>query len=365
MSLMLLGDVVSLSKIERRGNRDVPYLSMSSESGLSVDNSTKVHARSTLESSKIVRYGQLVTGLHMDEGSIWVQKAVNEGAVSGAYEVLDIDTEKIDTDYLNYALHTTQSLQYFKETGVGSTSRRCKVPWTALKNMPVVIPSLDEQRKIVRLMNETSILAQTIRSAINIIDIAESSIFREFTVKADCKILEEIADLTFGKSYGGESVSTKGEMAFCSGASDFGEVYISTKKRTSKSDRAVEPDSVLISVRDPVGKTNITPEKCALGRGLVGATPKSGISDSHYLYLALSSKAAELESIAYGIIKCIGPKEIKRIALDYIDIQKQRELAKVFLKLEKIRSNLRGMLDASHKLEQKILQEKFGYEVEA
>ena len=358
MSIMLLGDFVSPSKIVRRNNKDVPFLSMSREEGLVIDKNNKTSGN-TLETSKIASYGQLVLGLHMDEGSIWVQNTTKEGAVSRAYDVLDVNLKLVDPEYMNYALHTDECMQFYRGAGIGSTIRRSKVPWDSLKTMPIKVPSLEQQKESVDLIKRTESLRHDIQNALSIISIIEGSLFEENTKDSDPVLIENLAKLTFGKTPMTTSELQNDPFPYISGASDFGEVFTEGTKKVTSAERIVEGDSVLISVREPVGKVNITTEKCAIGRGIVGATPKSEITTSSYIYLALKKKERELDSIAYGIIKGIGPKEVKEIAIDCVEINKQRRITKLFQELEKIRVILKKMLISANGLYKKILQERF------
>ena len=119
----------------------------------------------------------------------------------------------------------------------------------------------------------------------------------------------------------------------------------------------------MLTVRDPVGKVNITPGKCAIGRGLVGITPKRDVCESIFLFLSLKRVRTNLDSISYGVIKSIGPKEVKEIKIDYISIEKQKEISSIFDGLEGIRAVLKNMLNATMQLEQRALEEMFSPEM--
>ncbi len=362
MPNMLLGSIVSPTTITRRGNRDLPLLSMSKDKGL-VINDIQNPSNNIQHTSKIVRYGQLVLGLHMDEGSIWVQNIIKEGTVSPAYDVLDVNLDVIDPAYMNYALHTNECMQFYSAAGVGSTTRRSKVPWESLKNMPLKVPDLKEQKASVDLIKYAEHIKQIIQQRLDTIGKIESGLFEEYVRGSDSIAIEKVADLTFGKTPLSHSDSSVRPLTYISGASDFGEVFTVGKKKVNSAERIVASNTVLISVRDPVGKVNITSQKCAIGRGVVGATAKDNMALPSYIYLALKKKQDVLNSLAYGIIKGIGPKEIKETTLDYIDISKQMILSESFYKLEKIRTILQKMILSTDTLYQKILHERFGCSV--
>ena len=362
MPQVMLGDIVSPSVIKRKGNDDIPFLSMHKVNGLR-PNLFSGEADSTAELSKVAKYGQLVTGLHMDEGSIWVQNVVPEGAVSAAYGVYDVDLSRVDPGYLNYALHTRQCIEFYSHSGVGNNMRRCKVPWETLKTMPIRLPSLEEQASSVRLMRSIERLWYKIFDACTNVNFAEHALLEESIKDPESKSIEDIATLTFGRSLPSDKGEGESWVPLCSGASDFGPVFIEPQKEICSPDRVVDPGTVLLSIRDPVGRVNITPEKCAIGRGVVGLTPKQGICETSFLYLSLSAMEGMLYSMAYGIIKSIGAKEVRNIRIDCIPMDQQKNLAVTFDKLEELRKVLENMLIRTVDLQMRVLEERFSVSV--
>ncbi len=365
MCQTLLGDIISPSKNVRRGSKHVPFLSMSSEFGLIMADGSPYDSVDSSESAKIVRRGQLVAGTHMDEGSIWVQNAVEEGAVSRVYDVFDVDSNRVSPDFLNYALHTDECLEFYSSFAIGSNIRRCRVPWTSLKSMPVRIPGLEEQMKSVDMMKLVESLSSIVVAALSIIDLAESSLFQGFTEGSETRALGKIADLSFGRTPTSGSMASDKGLPFISGSSDFGIVFADAHRTVDSADRVVGPNSVLVTVRDPVGKVNISSERCAIGRGVVGIVPRKGTSNHCYLYLALKSREAELRSVARGVIKSIGPEDLASLELPYFGIETQSALSKAFEMLESMRSVLLGMSSSADLLKKKVLQERFSASVVA
>ena len=75
--------------------------------------------------------------------------------------------------------------------------------------------------------------------------------------------------LIMGQSPPSSTYNTNGiGLPFFQGKAEFGELYPIPKKYCSAPYRIAEPNDILISVRAPVGPTNIANQKCAIGRGL-------------------------------------------------------------------------------------------------
>ena len=106
--------------------------------------------------------------------------------------------------------------------------------------------------------------------------------------------LSEIADITMGQSPNGETYNENGEgIIFYQGRTEFGKRFPSIKLYTTEPTRIAQKNSLLLSVRAPVGDINITPQECCIGRGLASIVSKSG-NMSYLLYILLSLKP-ELE----------------------------------------------------------------------
>lgn len=81
--------------------------------------------------------------------------------------------------------------------------------------------------------------------------------------------LNDIAIVTMGQSPSGNSLNESGNgILFFQGSSDFGDVSPSNRVYTIAPTRVAGRGDVLLSVRAPVGATNIALSKCCIGRGL-------------------------------------------------------------------------------------------------
>lgn len=73
-------------------------------------------------------------------------------------------------------------------------------------------------------------------------------------------------------------------LPFYQGKTDFGEYSPSARIWCSAPERIAEAGDVLISVRAPVGPTNIASERSAIGRGLAAIRGRSGIENRYLLF---------------------------------------------------------------------------------
>jgi type I restriction enzyme S subunit len=98
--------------------------------------------------------------------------------------------------------------------------------------------------------------------------------------------LEQISEIIFGQSPPSSTYNeTREGLPFYQGKLDFGEMCPIPRKWCSSPQKIAEKGDVLISIRAPVGPTNLCPEKSCIGRGLAAIRPLGGISSSFVLYL--------------------------------------------------------------------------------
>lgn len=151
---MRLGNLITPARVERCGNREFPVLSMTMHGGIVLqrDRFKKAIASKDKSSYKVVKPRQLVVGFPIDEGVLYVQGHECEGIMSPAYKIWDIKTEIIDAKYLELALHSPQSMSYYKDKMRGTTARRRSLPAATLIELDIPVPTLSRQVEVVNAL---------------------------------------------------------------------------------------------------------------------------------------------------------------------------------------------------------------------
>lgn len=112
--------------------------------------------------------------------------------------------------------------------------------------------------------------------------------------------LEDCCEVIQGQSPPGSTYNGVGEgLPFFQGKSEFGDVYPTPAKWCSSPTKIAQPDDVLISIRAPVGPTNLAPSVSCIGRGLAAVRPRAGILPRYVLY-ALRATVDDLTARATG-----------------------------------------------------------------
>ena len=88
-------------------------------------------------------------------------------------------------------------------------------------------------------------------------------------------------------------------IPFFQGKADFGKRYPTARYWCTQPKKYAAPGDILISVRAPVGPTNVASEPCCIGRGLAALRSHNGI-DRYYLLRCLEAFEHALAALGFG-----------------------------------------------------------------
>jgi len=140
--------------------------------------------------------------------------------------------------------------------------------------------------------------------------------------------LNTITLISMGSSPKGETLNQNNDgIEFHQGKTLFSDKYLNTNNVfTNKPTIIADVDSVLMCVRAPVGKVNITKRKICIGRGLSSIKGLSAI-DSEYLFYFLLTYEKYLCSISTGsTFKAINSNQVKQILFPLAPLQEQKRI---------------------------------------
>ena len=141
------------------------------------------------------------------------------------------------------------------------------------------------------------------------------------------KALKDICEITMGQSPNSEFYNENGDgLEFHQGKTNFGNIHLKPSGVwASQYNKVAEENSILMSVRAPVGPVNITDRKIALGRGLCGIKSNSDCDQMYLFYLLQSSKEKLTQSSHGSTFDSINRNQLLdfEIPLPPIEIQQQ------------------------------------------
>jgi type I restriction enzyme S subunit len=113
--------------------------------------------------------------------------------------------------------------------------------------------------------------------------------------------LKNVASIIMGQSPAGETYNHRGEgLPFFQGKADFGAIYPIASTWCAAPIKIADVGDILISVRAPVGPTNLSKDRCCIGRGLAAIRPIGEKAYRDYLWYYLTFVKADLEKKGQG-----------------------------------------------------------------
>lgn len=172
--------------------------------------------------------------------------------------------------------------------------------------------------------------------------------------------LKDIADINMGQSPSGSSYNNNGRgIPFLQGNKTFGFLYPTIDTWTTEPKKISKKNSVLMSVRAPVGDLNIANKDICIGRGLCSIEMKNG--NNQYLYYLLKNSIKKIKMKSTGtVFESINRKELENIEILDFDKSQQKKISKVLFDIDKkIELNIQTNDNLSEQL-QLIYDEWFG-----
>ena len=147
--------------------------------------------------------------------------------------------------------------------------------------------------------------------------------------------LKDIADINMGQSPSGSSYNNNGRgIPFLQGNKTFGFLYPTIDTWTTEPKKIGKKNSVLMSVRAPVGDLNIANKDICIGRGLCSIEMKNG--NNQYLYYLLKNSIKKIKMKSTGtVFESINRKELENIEILDFDKSQQKKISKVLFDIDK------------------------------
>jgi restriction endonuclease S subunit len=281
---LTLGQVISEST-ERLG-RTAPDMPV-----YGVDRAVGLTATAKYVSNDLHRYKRLLPGMfaynpmRLNIGSIgYCSSEHRPGLVSPDYVVFRCNPTKLNPDFLKYYIRSSSWRGWTEASGVGSV--RVRIYFGELAQMPISLPTIEEQEAIVRVLgalDEKIDLNQQMSETLEAIE-SELFAFREQSEDWDEVPLGEICSIYDGP-HATPPLSRSGPIFLgisnlADGLLDLANVNRITDEDFIKWTRRVTPAAgdVVFSYETRLGQAAIVPDKlkCCLGRRMGLLRPKDG-----------------------------------------------------------------------------------------
>lgn len=237
---------------------------------------------------------------------------INSGMV-----ILRSDGEIVDARFLYQILKSEYYRPYFKQYCTGSAQ-----PQLPIKNFSQIylnVPDIKTQHRIADILSVYDDLIENNQKQIKLLEEAAQRLYKEWFVDLHFpghentkivdgvpegwneKTLSQVANVIMGQSPKSEFYnSEKKGLPFHQGVGSYGVRFVMDDIYSTSYTRIAEPNSILFSVRAPVGRLNITKNKVVIGRGLAAINQTDGCQS--YLYYLLKNKFFKDNIVGNGSI---------------------------------------------------------------
>lgn len=239
---------------------------------------------------------------------------LNQNAVCVRTKNLDV----LDQRYLGYLCKERNFMHYIQNKGRGAANQM-RIAIGAIKEYELDLPDIDIQRRIVHILSAYDDSIENNQKQIKLLEEAAQRLYKEWFIDLrfpgyeDCKIvdgvpvewkkkkLDEIADVIMGQSPKSEFYNKEHKgLPFHQGVGSYGARFVQDDTYSTSFTKVAEANSILFSVRAPVGRLNITKNKIVIGRGIAAINSKSGVQN--YLFYALKERFFKDDILGNGAI---------------------------------------------------------------
>jgi Restriction endonuclease S subunits len=166
------------------------------------------------------------------------------------------------------------------------------------------------------------------------------------------KKIVDVCDVIMGQSPPGHSYNKAGKgIVFFQGKSDFGNFYPKPSTWCTLPKKIAEANDILISVRAPVGPTNLSNIQCCIGRGL--AAIRYFVKDGHkFIFYYLRSIESEIANIGTGsTFSAISKSQIENSVFPLPPLPEQH---RIVAKIEEMFTKLDAGVEALKKVKAEL-----------
>ncbi|WP_270661484.1 restriction endonuclease subunit S [Streptococcus anginosus] len=281
-----------------------------------------------------------------------------DGICSGDITVIRAIEDKVDPDLLPFIIQNDFLFDFAVGKSAGSLSPRVK--WTHLKEFAIELPLMPEQSKLAETLWSINETKNAYEDLINKTDELVKSQFIEKFTDVKKGILSDMATIIMGQSPDGKTYNDTGDgMAFYQGKTEFGDLYIreATTWTTAPSRIAIAND-VLMSVRAPVGSTNIAIEECCIGRGLAAIRPIEEKTTTMFIIYAMRVIEDTIANMGVGsTFKAINKDQVHKLPIPLANIELQNQFVELAEQSDKSKFALQEAIKDLDALSKKIIAE--------
>lgn len=173
--------------------------------------------------------------------------------------------------------------------------------------------------------------------------------------------LSDVAQLIMGQSPPSSTYNSNGDgLPFFQGKADFGEIHPTPRMYCNLPIRIAEPGDILISVRAPVGPTNLNNIQSCIGRGLSAIRVGGKLNRFYLLYFLKFYQPVLVKAGTGSTFEAISREDLETIKIPLPPLPEQQRIAAILQKADRVRRLRRYARSLSERVLEGVFLEMFG-----
>ena len=173
--------------------------------------------------------------------------------------------------------------------------------------------------------------------------------------------LSDVCEIIAGQSPPSSTYNNESKgLPFFQGKADFGEMHPSIRMWCSEPKKVSLPDDILISVRAPVGPTNINNIESCIGRGLSAIRCSKKIKLRFLLHFLRSNEKKIADKGTGSTFKAITQKDLKVIQVPLPPLPVQQKIAAILDTADGLKQKDKALIAKYDELSQSLFLDMFG-----
>ena len=302
------------------------------------------------------------------------REATTKTTFQKSVAIIKPDKQKVLPRYLYYQLQNC--VPQFINSSNGSAQKNLLL--STMRTFQIEIEeNREKQEKITNTLSAYDDLIENNQKQIKLLEEAAQRLYKEWFVDLcfpghenteivdgvpegwNEKTLSQVANVIMGQSPKSEFYnSEKKGLPFHQGVGSYGVRFVMDDIYSTSYTRIAEPNSILFSVRAPVGRLNITKNKVVIGRGLAAINQTDGCQS--YLYYLLKNKFFKDNIVGNGsIFASVSKDELLNqkflIPERNLMMQFEKIVSKMDKQIENLDSKNKKLIEARDRLLPKLM----------
>ena len=288
--------------------------------------------------------------------------------------------ENIISSFLYYTMLSKNFYSKADAVALGAAQRTISL--TSLRNIEIQVPTVQFQHKVVDILSAYDNLIENNQKQIKLLEEAAQRLYKEWFV--DLRFpghetipivdgvpegwsyanLKEIADVVMGQSPKSEFYNNKNQgLPFHQGVGSYGDRFVIDNTYSTSYTRIAKKNSILFSVRAPVGRMNITKNQVVIGRGLASIIHKKGLQS--FLFYQLKDMFYKDNLVGNGsIFASISKNELLQLKLLVPSFELVKKYNDIISVIDKRIENIDNQKNLAQEARDRLLPKLMNGEIE-